>query len=469
MKQSHLFYVAALAILAGACADDTMSPAARAPQSSQFSQISVEGRYMVGFDGSASALEAAVTAAGGTVESAHDASGIAVVSGIDAAVLQAVEGVQSVEEDALVELGAEPVMLESGTIDGAVSSVSNPAAAIRHSYQWNMRAVKANVAWAAGELGSPSITVAILDTGLDYDAYDMSAVVDVARSKSFVPNDDAIVQAFFPGRHPIDDLNGHGTNVATQASSGGVLFAGVTSRTRIIGVKVLGYNGSGSLAGIVNGLLYAADQGADVANMSLGVRGGSLKAGSEGYVGAVNRAFNYANRKGMTVVVSAGNDAIDMDANGNLFQSYCDAPHVICVSATGPTASTNAFSGPWQNVDSLTSYSNFGKPVTVAAPGGTNRGWVASQCARHRLSVSPTGVVTAPCNTAPGFFIATGYAGTSQAAPHVAGLAASIKAKYGKSANVKHILAKNSDDLGDKGDDAAYGDGRINVAKALGL
>ena len=63
----------------------------------------------------------------------------------------------------------------------------------------------------------------------------------------------------------------------------------------------------------------------------------------------INRTFNYAKRKGTLIVVSAGNAAEDLDHNGNEFAAYCDAPHVICVSALGPTGE-GAF-GPFVNVE----------------------------------------------------------------------------------------------------------------------
>jgi subtilisin family serine protease len=180
------------------------------------------------------------------------------------------------------------------------------------------------------------------------------------------------------------------------------------------------------------------------------------------------------------VVVSAGNDTINMTDAGRIYTAYCEAPHVICVSATGPSASANAFSGPWTNEDALAPYSNFGDKITVAAPGGTNRGWVASVCARRRVTTfvaatdSTPAVIAFGCLTpTPNSAAIVGYAGTSQASPHVAGLAAKLVEKYGKNnpSVIKDALINGSsvDDLGILGKDNSYGYGRINVAKALGL
>src|SRR5262249_17872605 len=144
---------------------------------------------------------------------------------------------------------------------------------------------------------------------------DMNGVVDLTRSVSFVPSDDAILTALFPTRNKIDDLGGHGTIVATQVASNAVVFAGVSSRTRLMGVKVLGFSGRGSFGAILAGLVWAAEHGADVANMSLDVPGGVDKAGNGQFVAFVNRLLNYTNRAGMVVVVAAGNDAINTDGD----------------------------------------------------------------------------------------------------------------------------------------------------------
>jgi len=322
---------------------------------------------------------------------------------------------------------------------------------------------------AAGNLGSGNVAAAILDSGIDYDSFDMNGMVDLARSASFVPSDNTSLTAFFPTRNAIDDLNGHGTNVATQVSSNATVFAGVNSRARLIGVKVLGANGSGSLTAILAGLIWAADHGADVANMSLGIDGGLDKPGFGRLLGLSNQVLNYAHRKGMVVVVSAGNAAQNLDNDGRTWAVYCEAPHVICVSATGPTANANPTTGPWIDVDAGTGYSNFGrKTITASAPGGTAAGFVSSVCARHLAAASGNTIVF-PCNAPPGSFFTYGAAGTSQAAPHVTGVVAQLIAKYGKGkpSQIKQLLLNGLDDLGPPGPDDVYGAGRVNLAKAL--
>ena len=198
---------------------------------------------------------ARVASLGGTVVYAHGGAGFALVSGLSedgAAQLRTAGGVQEVQSDAAVALDAPLAAAEADASD-AIASQANPASALRYSFQWNMRLIHADQAWAAGKLGSPNVTVAIIDTGIDYDAPDLNGLVDLSRSASFVPSDDAIATTYFPTRNRISDFNGHGTNVATQVSSKAFALAGVTSRTTLIGVKVLGRTGGGTLGSVLSG------------------------------------------------------------------------------------------------------------------------------------------------------------------------------------------------------------------------
>jgi len=459
-----------LAVVVSACSEDPVQPTSVPnPTASAAVQASGTTRSIVEFNGQLRKdFRAQVTALGGRVDFVAEGAGFAGVSGLSAtaaAKLGRSPGIAAVYDDITIQVDA----VQRGSAvaaDVSATSPTNPAAALLFpSLQWNMVAVNAPAAWAAGNLGSPNVTAAILDSGIDYDNFDMNGLVDLARSTSFVPSDDAILAALFPARNPIDDLGGHGTLVATQASSNALVFAGVSSRTRLMGIKVLGFTGSGSLGGILAGLVWAADHGADVANMSLGVTGGVDKAGNGLFVGIVNRVFNYAQSKGMVVVVAAGNDAIDMDGDGRNFSVFCEAPHVICVSATGPTSGM-PFQGPWGNVDAPADYSDIGRQnITVAAPGGSNFGFVSALCARHFIQVV-NNAPTFPCIS--GTFILGGV-GTSASAPHVTGVVAQLIAKYGKGrpSQIKQLLINGVDDLGAPGKDPFYGYGRINVLKAL--
>jgi subtilisin family serine protease len=310
---------------------------------------------------------------------------------------------------------------------------------------------------------------------VDGTGLDLAGRVDLARSASFAPEDDRIVRAVFPSRHVTTDLDGHGTNVASQVSSNGIAFAGVTSRTRLMAVKVCSVFGYCQVSSVLNGVLYATSQGADVINLSLG--GGFMKKDCRGCVHVFNRIFHYAAKQGVTVVVAAGNEGADLDHDGNFFNTYCSVSGVICVSATGPTSSGASGDGPFPDPDAPAYYTNYGRSaINVAAPGGnasaTGVSWIFSLCSRTKLSYNPAAgtLSLTSCSAFPGSVFISGYQGTSQAAPHVAALAALLVERYGRNPHrIATAIQQSADDLGQPGTDPFYGKGRINVARALGL
>ena len=475
------------------------------------------GDYMVLTNGKAFPTDfaARVTAVGAKLVYQHDGVGFALVSGLTSSAatqLRAISGVSSVDADAVTSIDSQvaTASVDATDVGVAPSSVrgdgTNPALASRYSFQWNMRLIGADKAWAAGKLGSEDVTVAILDTGIDYDVPDLNGRVDLSRSTSFMDtyyrapgetvshlSDNALTAKFFPSRNPIEDYNGHGTNVANQVSSNAFAIAGVTSKTKLIGVKVLGSNGSGTTGTVLAGVLWAADHAADVANMSLG--GGFSKSGAGQLVSLINRVFNYANRAGMLIVVAAGNAGTDLQHNGNIESTYCDSPHVICVSSVGVDNISSTVAVPAY-------YTNFGRgSVDIAAPGGgvafdkdgnavfsawpwgTDAvSWVWSFCSKTSIAADANGLkvwrfdpkdsgdpskhvpVLTSCFTRS---LLTAYIGTSQASPHVAGLAASLVAEmgHGHPSQIKAAILKSAaDDV-----NPLLGRGLLSVSNAFGL
>lgn len=473
MKLSRLSFPFALvgAMAVGGCSADvpTTAPASFQPTASR-SMSALDGapqvspRYVVVFNGKAPTnFESKVAALGGTVLLNHNI-GIAVVTDLDdaaAATLKSSVGAAYVESQPDFQL-IDPAAQDALSVADAAAplSAANPAGAVLFSRQWNMRQIHADAAWAAGHLGSSAVRVAILDTGIDYMLPDLAGRVDLSRSASFEPRDDFYTNLFFPGRHVSTDLHFHGTNVATQVASNAIYFAGVTSKTTLMSVKVCSV--LGGCHGVIQGIMYAIDNGADVINMSLG--GWFKKSAYPGEVAAFNKIMNYAKQQGVTVVVAAGNDADDLDTQKNIlirhadgtsdrehvasfFATYCDATQVICVAATRLN-------------DTPSSYTNYGRSaITVAAPGGELGEWVYALCPQTSLLYGCGG----------GLYV-LGVAGTSQATPHVSGLAALMVERYGRNpSQIKNAIRQSADDLGEPGNDPYFGAGRINVARAVGV
>jgi len=426
-----------------------------------------------------------VAALGGKVLWVSPGSRLAAVTGLKGsavATLAGKRGIQAVDADATLSIDLPQTVVVGDALPDAVESQVNPAAAFFSARQWNMRAVHANQAWAAGFLGSASVSVFILDSGIDYLNIDLNGLVDVSRSVDLlgtfdapaVVNGDTVIVPFteadtvakyFPTRQPFTDLFFHGTHVAATVSSLALGAAGVTSRTRLVAVKVCGYINECPFSSILNGVVYAADNSADVVNMSLG--GAFAKPGNGRFVGLLQKTFNYARSKGVTIVVSAGNDTTDLDHDGNSYQTFCNTPAVICVAATGPTSEAG-INGPWADVDAHADYSNFGRSaINVAAPGGNRSTFVWAACSRTSIVVRTPPPASIPICQTGNFFV--GAQGTSMASPHVAGTAALLVPILGRSpSQIKARIQQSADNVAGNGTTPFYGKGRLNVARAVG-
>ena len=198
------------------------------------------------------------------------------------------------------------------------------------SRQSGLRSVRAPAAWEL-TTGSPDTVIAIVDTGVDADHPDLRG--RVLRGHDFHNNDSNA-----------SDDNGHGTavaGVAAAAGNNGVGIAGMCWKCRILPVKVLNRNGSGSHSNIAAGIVWAANHGADVINLSLA---------STGRTNMLSDAVAYARRRGAVVVAAAGNA-------GSRRKFYPAAlPGVISVAASRGTGR-------------LYAWSNDGSWIKLAAPG----------------------------------------------------------------------------------------------------
>jgi len=314
---------------------------------------------------------------------------------------------------------------------------------------WGMDAIDAPEAWNAGYQGDQA-TVFILDSGIDPTHPDLAPNLNTELSASFVPGEDWAVQPGF--------YFNHGTHVAGTIAAADNEFGviGVAPMTEIVAVKVLSeYTGSGSFSGIIKGIMYAANSGADVINMSLGATFYKNGKDAQELIHATQRSIDYAYRNGVTIITSAGNLSMNADGNRSIIVVPADLNNVISVSATGPIDRHN---NPDTYLDYPASYTNIGRSlVDIAAPGGD-----------YRLYPNQFWWEDMVYSTIPGGW--SWSAGTSMASPHVAGVAALIIGKNGGDMDpheVEKQLLKSADKIDTNGKSLFYGKGRLNAYRAV--
>jgi len=329
--------------------------------------------------------------------------------------------------------------------------------------QWGLKAIHARDAWNAGYTGKGA-KVFILDGGIDPTHPDIYPNLNTDLSTSFVSGEDFT-----------DFTNGHGTHVAGIVAAAYNQFGviGVAPDAEIVMVKVLSSStGSGSFSNINAGIIYAALNGADIINMSLGATlnkngfylddNGELQKIPAIYIQywilAQKRAIDFAVKHGSLVITSAGNDYMNADGNGSLFIIPADFENVIAVSATAPQNwYDQIITGISPYLDYPASYSNTGKSlINIAAPGGDFD------------SESDYWYYDMVLSTYPGGF--AWMAGTSMASPFVAGVAALIVDKYDEKITPQEItkkLYKTADHIETNGNSSIYGDGRVNAFRAV--
>lgn len=417
------------------------------------------------------AQNAAVVSAGGSVRFAHAGSGVAVVHSEDARFLASVlrgGAITSGTEDVTVQWQTPLAAPEASFVEAAV----NPANDTLYGLQWAPKAIEAPAAWALGFDGT-GVRVAVIDGGVYAAHVDLAANMDVAASRSFVAPSPLATPAVNACRTAFNCDTGtfwHGTHVsgiiAAVDNSTGVV--GIAPKAKIIAVKAL-HSGSGSFGAIIQAILYAADvANADIINMSLGAEFNRNEKGAAELIAALNRAVNFATRRGSLVVVAAGNSELNLDQEKNLIVTPAESGNAIAISATAPLAWAYGAT----NYERPASYSNYGSSlVWAAAPGGDFAYPGNENCTMVGVT-RPCWVFDLVFSTVRGSGVSGSYgwaAGTSMAAPAAAAVAALIKQRDPSAtpAQLKTKLAQSATDQGKVGHDAFYGRGFVNARRAV--
>ncbi|MFP7723127.1 S8 family serine peptidase [Lysobacter sp. A3-1-A15] len=270
------------------------------------------------------ALSRKLEANGGQVLRRYPQIGVAIVEADDGFGGRAarIPGIRSAVRDIALHFGI-PEAVTLGFDEAAANPPDSGDNDALYNLQWGNDAIDAVEAWNRGFRGTGA-TVAILDWGLDCDYPDM------------VPNNIAALYASFVAGEPVCTLPtgfNHGTHVAGTVAAADNAFGtiGVAPDADCFAVNVLSaFTGSGSFDSILSGIVYAADAGADVINMSLGVRGGlPLNQDTNALVHAVTWAVHYAGGQNTTdLVFSTSNNG--WSRTGGTSPA---APHVAGVAA----------------------------------------------------------------------------------------------------------------------------------------
>jgi subtilisin family serine protease len=301
-----------------------------------------------------------------------------------------------------------------------VAAAPAGAADPRRGEQWNLDMIEADAAHAVST--GAGATVAVVDSGVQADHPDLKG--RIGPGYDFVDHDTTP-----------QDGDGHGTHVTGivgAASGNGVGIESVAPGATLMPVRVLGNDGSGNIDDVARGVDWARTHGADVINLSLGSDVPLVGAmGGDTFDAAIRRAL----AAGIVVVAAAGNNSVPV----------CEQPAasdgLLCVGAVDKRRQRSFFS-------------SFGEGLGLVAPGGSGTSAGGADVGEDILSTYPPSTYQE-------------LAGTSQAAPHVSGVAALLVARGVRGqAAVKRLLA-TATDLGAPGNDAEYGAGLVDARAAV--
>jgi serine protease len=312
-------------------------------------------------------------------------------------------------------------------------------------FQWNLKLIGAERTWAI-QKGKPEVAVAIVDTGIAYEDFGPYRKAPDFGGTVFLPGYDFVNN----DTHPNDD-EFHGTHVAStvaEATNNSIGVAGFAFGCALMPVKVLDENGEGSFFDVAQGIEFATDFQQNGKNP---VKVINLSLGGPGPSEAVSRAIDKAFARGIVVVASSGND------NEGTVSFPASLPHAIAVGAV-------------DGRKERAPYSNFGKELSVVAPGGNcdrdddHDG--EPDCVFQQMP-DPDALDAGRHDT----FCYCGLDGTSMAAPHVSAFAALLISQgITDPAAVRAAIEQNAEPLGGAaagGRNDNFGHGLIRPEPAL--
>lgn len=345
------------------------------------------------------------------------------------------------------------------------------------SFQTHLNLINAPAAWAK-EIGDESVIVAVIDSGVAFEnrpipASELGGVVPGAANYLIAP--DLAMTHFVAGfdfifndPNPNDDRF-HGTAVTstiTQDTNNGSGAASIAPGVTIMPIKALDFSGAGTLSALINAIVFATNNGADVINMSLGFASFASDPIFDFFFVGLDNALDDAHDAGVVVVAATGNDG------GGLVSRPAIHPTVIAAGATNFDGLTRAFYSQFSSAEAgLGIFPTPGFPGTIELMAPVGDGSDLDGNGVPDAVVQQMIFPNDPENF--GHFLLNG---TSFASPQVAAAAALLisngkrKAKTGNGVEViRQILRQTAVDLGGAGYDLFFGAGQIDLAASLML
>jgi len=361
--------------------------------------------------------------------SAVEADGLEVAFDLSDAGYFVVEGAESDVERTKGRYAPDVEVSVGGAVERVDGDVDAESATDEPYYglQWDKQAQ--DVPTAHDITRGDGARVAIIDSGVAAGHPDLGHAVNESLSANFTG--DGLGSANAAGGY-------HGSHV------GGIVASNDQNETGVVGTapgaelvdcRVFSPSANASFASILAAVAYSADVGCDVANLSLGAYPIPRQQLGSFYGKVVNRVMTYANRQGTLLTISTGNDAADLQHDKNFISLPNEGAQAVGVSATGPVGFGWGDDGLEAAPDSPANYTNYGtNAVTVSAPGGDYDPEAAADGVPGWYYDLVLNAISVPEFDDDGDLVGETYtyswiAGTSMAAPQVAGAAALVKAE----------------------------------------